>query len=1031
MSVVTTLAVPTDLPVPVDGNPVWSVTTQGNKAVLTVTFESGASLEFQVPASGLVKSGSEAAFTIPNFGDAKWSTFERHVKFEVTFPSGPPKALDVAVNIARLGCDLASDGQGGLVVSQAGVEVGRLPSPFIDYVPDGSPGPIRTYLPWVVNEPSMTLSLPALSATEWATATLDPTVTTTLASTNVAGKTQRAIGRCQNGVLWAAAWDGTTSTTSSLDFYYSDNDGDSWSLGGSFGWSGTGGSVAGSLSFFIDLDDYIHAVYHDRNSADIMYRRGTLDTARTSVSWSSPTTVLSSSSALHHPNLVAHREPGGTGWYVHIVFGVNASSYVYYRSLAIAANGTVTLGTVLSLDYTGSDSSNSYPTIDFHHTGDGKTVQSGTPHLYVSYSHGSAGGIKFVKLTYSNNTWTPGTLRTIDSARRNTIDLAWCNTIFDGTRVVIAGFFNTATAGVYDLVIYERDAADTTTTTRVLITGASDEEWMGFGAASVAANGDVVFIGRANTSFNGTRTLHYRRWVRASTSLTAAKAFSAVGTGEPLVSAISMEARGRIDFVYYESGPVLKHFAIGNVEGLLALSGEGSLRFSGATTMPGPHFEAPFTIEFEAQYPFGEDLDGRRLLDRTSNGTLWAVFDSLAIDTALVKFAYSTDDGVSWSFVDGPAMTGSTTTYGVFFASIHIDSDDYMHFVYRDMSSGRPMYRRGTPGVGHTSWSWSSPSELYNSTIFEEVVVVGHPEGTGWVAHVMMGYNGTPYYIPVTISSGGVQTVGALVQIGAGSGAILGSLDFHHTGDGKTVQGGTPHLYAAWACGSTGTTYGIRFRKATYSGGSWTWGTERSLDSTRSAPSGWNGYWMQAAFDGTRMVIAGGLGPTTNNGSVVVYERDAADTTTTTRVYTTGMSTEPTKAVLYGAMGVDADGDVLLIGQDLTGTSTTRKMQVHRWVRSSNTWTVSVIKSDVASGRASRTYPVVEARRMYFMYEPWGSSVPRILGFGKFNYNTFPGQPTALDASKSGSTVTATFTHNDADGDALQGHRFRWRPVIA
>jgi hypothetical protein len=474
----------TDTPIGVDeGGTHWAISYQGGgqkRAVLVATFTSGASLEFKIPATGITKSGSVAAFTIPDFGNAQWVTYAEHVKFEVRFPAGPPKVQTISTNIARLGCDLVSDDEGGLTVLASGVKVGALPRPWLDYTPDGSEDRTRVWLNWTVAEPQMSLTLPTLTASEWQTAVLDPTVvTSSTAGTATAYSNQRKIDRTSNGVLWSMFWDGTSTTGTSMDFYYSTDDGATWARGGEFGFAGTGTTYVPNGSLFIDLDpdtgdEYAHVAYKDRHNGYIYYRRGTPNAARTTWTWSAAT-LLASHVDSNYPDVVAHRE--GAGWVTHVSFSFisGAANYVLYSRVTIASDGGVTVGNgglgnavgpagangILAGSY--DNGNHTWPSVDFNHTGDSKTVAGSTPHLYVAWSAGATGagkGIRFKKATYSGGSWTWGTEREIDSA--SFANVGRISSVFDGTQVVIAYADSQSTSAIK---IRERNAADTTTTT--------------------------------------------------------------------------------------------------------------------------------------------------------------------------------------------------------------------------------------------------------------------------------------------------------------------------------------------------------------------------------------------------------------------------------------------------------------------------------------------------------------------------------------------------------------------------------------
>jgi hypothetical protein len=350
---------------------------------------------------------------------------------------------------------------------------------------------------------------------------------------------QRKIDRCQNGVIWTMRWDGSNA----LAFSYSTDNGTTWTASGTISIAGS--TYTPNASFFIDIDDYAHVVYKDRNFGYVYYQRGTPNAARTAWTWSGATAILSDASA-DQPDVVAHRE--GTGWKAHVVFSYflsNANNFVGYVPVTISSAQAVTVGasTVLGSNYTVGVNL-FYPSVDFNHTGDAKTVAGGTPHLYVGWSARAANGIRFKKATYSAGAWSWGTERILDSTRGIESSSMWLNCLFDGTRVVLPGMLSDGTNS--DVVIYERDAGDTTTTTRVLLDNAVTTDQLLRGSGGYDAAGNVYLVGQENSA-NG--PLNYRRWVRASASLDAKVQRDATG-GQGFVSAKRGYSRARVEWLY-------------------------------------------------------------------------------------------------------------------------------------------------------------------------------------------------------------------------------------------------------------------------------------------------------------------------------------------------------------------------------------------------------------------------------------------------------------------------------------------------
>lgn len=367
-------------------------------------------------------------------------------------------------------------------------------------------------------------------------------------------------------------------------------------------------------------------------------------------------------------------------------------------------------------------------------------------------------------------------------------------------------------------------------------------------------------------------------------------------------------------------------------------------------------YPAPITSTVSTSIdPTATAWHGQRKVDRTSNGVLWSHYwngNSGGSDSggtvAHMRFAYSTDHGANWTDTasNGFVFNGLGNSYHPN-SSFFIDVDDYAHVAYKDRNDGYIYYRRGTPNAGRTAWTWSSPALLAANTSRNLPDIVAHREGTGWVAHVVFQYwtSATVVeYVKVTVSSVGAINVASVAGISAGynSGLInhRPSIDFHHTGDGKTIKDGTPHLYVAWSAGGTGAGKGIRFKKSTYSGGTWTWGTERELDSTRYLDGG-DQQWLNCLFDGTRVIVPGNFNDGSGNIDIIVYDRDVDDTTTTTHSVDT-TSTGVANIFSWGSATYDRNGNVYFFGSpDVTapGSSVHYKM----WTRATNTLGSAVV----------------------------------------------------------------------------------------
>lgn len=370
----------------------------------------------------------------------------------------------------------------------------------------------------------------------------------------------------------------------------------------------------------------------------------------------------------------------------------------------------------------------------------------------------------------------------------------------------------------------------------------------------------------------------------------------------------------------------------------------------------------PATVSTSTGIAASTAFSNQRKIDRNQDGTIWYA-PNWSDNSA--RLYYSKDNGSTWTY-SGQSIDGWNN------GSLFIDIDDNLHAVWKQSGTlggrtdGQTYYLRGTPDAGRTSWTWGTALNLGHS-FSNYLDVVAHREGTGWKAHVVKSYvEGTVnicIYHQIDITSGGVVSLNAFggtistpdyASGGyANSNHLYPSIDFNHTGDGKTVAGGTPHIYAGWSAGKNGVGFGIRFRKATYSAGSWTWGTEVGIDNNYHV--GTNQFFVNCMFDGTRVIFPGIITDATTNEWMILHERDAADTTTTTR-YLTNPNSAP-DGVINGSATYDNMGNVYLIGrgEGYTGLY----LNLYKWTR----LTATLTRNTIEPNGGYNTAPYVSAKR--------------------------------------------------------------------
>jgi hypothetical protein len=433
-----------------------------------------------------------------------------------------------------------------------------------------------------------------------------------------------------------------------------------------------------------------------------------------------------------------------------------------------------------------------------------------------------------------------------------------------------------------------------------------------------------------------------------------------------------------------------------------------------------------------------------RYLDRTQTGVEWAVYHPSSAASALFQMSYSTDNGSTWTA--GPTQWNGSNNPALF-----IDLDDYAHLVYVQAFdgdgrlAGHLYYQRGVPNPGRTSYSWSTPLDLYSYQGPITPDLVAHREGTGWAVHIVHGESNNldfaVRYLRVDVTANGTATpaAGSMTNLSpdaAGSGNYFPSIDFQHTGDGKTVASATPHLFVGWNARTTGTGKGVRFRKGFYSGGAWAWNPERELDNTLTVSAASVGDWQQTLFDGTRVVIVGWLSLAGGDGRLVMLERDAADTTTTSRtlVTTTAPNTGNANVLAYGQASHDGAGNMIFVGVDTTGTTGSRKLNVRKWTRSGAT--LGAITTLDASASAT---PMVKVRRnpaggyIGALYTE-GTTSPYVVTFiVAMSLNVAPNAPTGLSPTANepvnrNNPQTLRWAFSDPDvGDSQSAYQIQMR----
>lgn len=408
---------------------------------------------------------------------------------------------------------------------------------------------------------------------------------------------------------------------------------------------------------------------------------------------------------------------------------------------------------------------------------------------------------------------------------------------------------------------------------------------------------------------------------------------------------------------------------------------------------------------------------------RTSNGVLWAFHVEKSSTRVYIYGQYSLDDGATWAGKQRVNAEENNNGEGDF--SVFIDQDDYCHIVWREAQSQYLAYRRGTPNAGRTAWTWGTQTNIYSGSFIYAPDLVAHREGTGWVVHVVGQYDsgaqGAVFYWRGTIASNGATTWSGVTQLSLTYGDVhcRPSIDFHHTGDGKTVKGGTPHVYIGWTAGKegSGASDGMRFRQYVYSGGSWTLGAD-TLVSAYWAP--WNFGWSRLLFDGTTIVL-GGLWYGAASYRIVLY--DISTGGAITKPVDVAVSAKPNYLV-GGTLTYDGNGNVYMFGE--WGNQSPFGLQYRKFNRSTLTLEAAVTLVSV-----SRSHNLVSAARAASTRVEWmytdGAAAPYTAYFGDPLVLNAPPNAPGLVAPANGATIDlggavyTDWTFNDPDTGDTQG----------
>lgn len=378
---------------------------------------------------------------------------------------------------------------------------------------------------------------------------------------------------------------------------------------------------------------------------------------------------------------------------------------------------------------------------------------------------------------------------------------------------------------------------------------------------------------------------------------------------------------------------------------------------------------------------------------RFANGVLFG----MDYDGTNMVCKYSTDGGLNWT---APAAGVTIASYPN--GSVFIDPNDYIHVAVGNGTN--VLYYRGTPDAARTSYTWSAANtvDVNNANTPD---VIAHAEGTGWQVHVVYsGVNASSNetrYCPITIASDGTITVGASTRIGGLYGQAA------HTCPAISIDA-SKNLYATWETHTTGAGYGVRAKKAAYSAGAWTWGTEEII---------------------TEAVYANQMGPNhlDSLGRLYVAFRDSS-ASLYLRVFqrsAAGVWTDVSPATQAGTnptLTVNVQNDKAYLVYGNAGLKYRVYDGVTPWVAEATLDATTSADYPSARRDAKDGY----ALDVFYMT---GTAAPYNVMFSRTVLNAPPNAPTITVPSPAvfhaATGVTIGIAHNDPNADAMSGYYLR------
>ena len=317
---------------------------------------------------------------------------------------------------------------------------------------------------------------------------------------------------------------------------------------------------------------------------------------------------------------------------------------------------------------------------------------------------------------------------------------------------------------------------------------------------------------------------------------------------------------------------------------------------------------------------------GGRLHAVDSAGVDWVAAYDLA--NTRWTFWHSSNDGGTWTENTALRLTASGSNIC---GSFVISGNDWGWFV--TSTTTNTQFRATTSALTSASTGWDQSSSLSGlsngATALDMCVAVKAGTPTYYTACIAIAAaaNNTVRLQSVRIDAALLTqtTTGTRIDGAPLLNATQIAVDWSHTGDGKT-QSGTPSVFIAWRDSAS-----TSFAKCTEdtAGIYDSQGAVRTIDASAAATTAP----LTGISDGSRFVMA-----FTDNGSpaaVKWYERDYADTTTTSRT-PTALSDGTITSLSVAVASADADARLYAVG---TTSDDVKRLTYDRAAGTFDTWT--------------------------------------------------------------------------------------------